>query len=239
MWFSAVLRFILPVAEPVNLVRQVSEPPVNLKEINTPWGGGQEMAGGNEVRNYYGESPLGEMGEDAVRVDGSGIVVIPAWNGTGDVTITAGPIMGYQLLFVALWIIVGPGSLARKILGHSRVVRYLGTKAEPADRFEEASEHICHDLGMDHKPRLSAGRGLPSPMAVRIIHPLVVIPADFPEDQAYYVFLHGPRHVHQRDTLCKWAVKLTVYIHWFNSMAYVLHQEMARTCELAYDEAMV
>lgn len=239
VWFLAVLRFMLPVAGPVNLMRQVFEPSVNLKEISAPWGEGQETAGGSEIWNHYGEDPLGETGGDAVQAGGNGTAVIPAWNGTGGAAITAGPVMGYQLLFAALWIIVGLGSLARKILGYSRAVRYLGAKAEPADRFKEAFEHACRDLGMDHKPKLLAGRGLPSPMAVGIMRPLVVIPADFPEDQAYYVFLHELRHVRQRDALYKWAVELAVCIHWFNPMVYVLRRETARACELACDEAVV
>ena len=65
------------------------------------------------------------------------------------------------------------------------------------------------------------------------------MPADFPADRAYYVFLHELTHIRRMDGVYKWLVEAAVCLHWFNPAVYVLQKEVSRACELSCDEEVI
>ena len=79
-----------------------------------------------------------------------------------------------------------------------------------------------------------------SPMLLGLFRPCVVLPsAALAEADFRHTVLHELTHYRRRDLLYKWLVQLTVCLHWFNPLAWMMAREIDRACELACDEAVL
>ncbi len=79
-----------------------------------------------------------------------------------------------------------------------------------------------------------------SPMLLGLFRPCIVLPsAEMAEADFRHTVLHELTHYRRRDLLYKWLVQLTVCLHWFNPLVWVMDGEINRDCELACDEAVL
>ena len=74
-------------------------------------------------------------------------------------------------------------------------------------------EEACRVCGLNRRPRLVVSSTLPSPVTMGLLSPVVIMPADFPADRAYYVFLHELTHIRRMDGVYKWLVEAAVCLH--------------------------
>lgn len=54
-----------------------------------------------------------------------------------------------------------------------------------------------------------------------------------------YTLLHELTHFKRKDMFYKWLVQITICLHWFNPLVYVMGHEISRECELSCDEEMI
>nr|WP_325304478.1 M56 family metallopeptidase [uncultured Oscillibacter sp.] len=79
-----------------------------------------------------------------------------------------------------------------------------------------------------------------SPMLLGLIRPRIVLPsAAVSETDFRCTALHELTHYRRCDLLYKWLVQLTVCLHWWNPLVWVMAREIDRACELACDEAVL
>lgn len=79
-----------------------------------------------------------------------------------------------------------------------------------------------------------------SPMLLGLFRPRIVLPsAAVSETDFRCTALHELTHYRRRDLLYKWLVQLTVCLHWWNPLVWVMAREIDRACELACDEAVL
>ena len=79
-----------------------------------------------------------------------------------------------------------------------------------------------------------------SPMLLGLFRPRIVLPsAAVSEADFRCTALHELTHYRRRDLLYKWLVQLTVCLHWWNPLVWVMAREIERACELACDEAVL
>lgn len=79
-----------------------------------------------------------------------------------------------------------------------------------------------------------------SPMLLGLVRPRIVLPsAAVSETDFRCTALHELTHYRRRDLLYKWLVQLTVCLHWWNPLVWVMAREIDRACELACDEAVL
>lgn len=79
-----------------------------------------------------------------------------------------------------------------------------------------------------------------SPMLLGLVRPRIVLPsAAVSEADFRCTALHELTHYRRRDLLYKWLVQLTVCLHWWNPLVWVMAREIDRACELACDEAVL
>ncbi len=67
---------------------------------------------------------------------------------------------------------------------------------------------------------------------------IILTKENLSERDVYYTVLHEMIHYQRRDMFYKWLVQLTVCLHWFNPLIYVMERETNRLCELSCDEAV-
>lgn len=79
-----------------------------------------------------------------------------------------------------------------------------------------------------------------SPLLLGLIRPCIVLPSAMGSEEALcHTFLHELTHYQRRDLAYKWLVQLTVCLHWFNPLVWLMAREIDRACELACDEAVL
>ena len=79
-----------------------------------------------------------------------------------------------------------------------------------------------------------------SPMLLGLVRPRIVLPsAAVSEADFHCTALHELTHYRRCDLLYKWLVQLTVCLHWWNPLVWVMAREIDRACELACDEAVL
>lgn len=99
---------------------------------------------------------------------------------------------------------------------------------------------IGEELGVRRPVELYENPLAASPMLLGLFRPCVVLPsAAMAEADFRHTVLHELTHYRRRDLLYKWLVQLTVCLHWFNPLVWVMAREIDRACELACDEAVL
>lgn len=79
-----------------------------------------------------------------------------------------------------------------------------------------------------------------SPLLIGFFRPCIVLPTvSMTTSDFQYTILHELTHYKRRDMFYKWLVQITVCLHWFNPLVYVMSREINRACEFSCDEAII
>ena len=135
-------------------------------------------------------------------------------------------------LVLLVWKITGCRSFSRCLQAGCREVE------DPArlDLLAQAGEQ----LGVRRPVELYENPLAASPMLLGLFHPRVILPsAAMTEADFRHTVLHELTHYRRRDLAYKWLVQITVCLHWFNPLAWVMAREIDRARELACDEAVL
>ena len=105
-----------------------------------------------------------------------------------------------------------------------------------AKLLDAPQEEVRQALGIRRQIPLRVVPGLPSPMLVGILSPVVCLPdPSLPQDQLRMVLLHELTHYKRKDLLLKWLALLVNALHWFNPLAWLLTRSLGQACEDACD----
>lgn len=239
IWILAVVRLLLPVPAPTgvlfpNAQQRSARMSALPGESGEPAEGKKAEEGRAEANKAVGQIDTGTIYKTA------GAVVLPPVNGEAD-DMADGKADSAALLpsLFLLWAAVSLGMMSKKYRDYRRTAKLLCESRIETDRFSGAFEQARRACGLDKSPRLLVSSAVLSPLMIGVVKPMIVMPAEFLPSQAYYVFLHEMTHIRRKDALYKWAVEITVCLHWFNPMVYLMRREMARACELSCDEAVI
>lgn len=121
-----------------------------------------------------------------------------------------------------------------------RLRRYLRRWATVETREEVCCQYAAQAqrLNLKRVPKLLACPGLEVPMLTGLVAPALMLPQDASsEDGLDYALLHELIHYRRRDIWMKALVILTVSVHWFNPVMWLMVRQVDRDIELACDEA--
>lgn len=223
IWLAAIARLLLPFTPEVSLVgtlfQQMED--VTQMEVHLAPGEQAEPAGISGM----GGAPLRENVPPA-----------PASRPAGDM-LSAVP----QYLCLA-WLGAALLLLIRKITVYQGFVKYIRAgRAEVSDidlldRFAQIEE----EMGIKRPVELYVNQLIFSPLLLGFFRPCVVLPdGGMSAEDFIYTARHELTHYKRRDMLYKWLVQLTVCLHWFNPLVWLMEREISRACELACDEAVI
>lgn len=135
-------------------------------------------------------------------------------------------------LLLLVWKVAGCRSFSRCLRAGCRAVE------DPAQL--DLLSRIGEELGVRRPVELYENPLAASPMLLGLFRPCVVLPsAAVAEADFRHTVLHELTHYRRRDLLYKWLVQLTVCLHWFNPLVWVMAREIDRACELSCDEAVL
>ena len=139
-----------------------------------------------------------------------------------------------------VWLLGMCGVLVWSGVAHMRLRRYLRRWAVVETRKEVCCRYAAQAqrLNLKHLPKLLVCPGLEVPMLTGLVAPVLMLPQDAsPEDGLDYALLHELIHYRRRDIWLKALVMLTVSVHWFNPVMWLMVRQVDRDIELACDEA--
>ncbi|MEY8576441.1 M56 family metallopeptidase [Oscillospiraceae bacterium 21-37] len=162
-----------------------------------------------------------------------------------DVT-TAHPLQDIGVLLInqiwLVWLVAALGLLIRKITIYQGFMRYIRAGLTPVSDIERLDELsiVAEQSGIKKPIELCVNPLVSSPLLIGFFRPCIVLPsADIPEKDFRYIILHELTHYKRRDMFYKWLVQITVCLHWFNPLVYLMSQEVTKACEFSCDEAVL
>ena len=232
IWLVVVLRLLLPFGTEVSLMGKAYQavdqaisqtaplPPQQQPPLNVP-GSNLAPAIGTEHHNETVSSP------------------------TDDVT-TAHPLQDIGVLLInqiwLVWLVAALGLLIRKITIYQGFMRYIRAGLTPVSDIERLDELsiVAEQSGIKKPIELCVNPLVSSPLLIGFFRPCIVLPsADIPEKDFRYIILHELTHYKRRDMFYKWLVQITVCLHWFNPLVYLMSREITKACEFSCDEAVL
>lgn len=150
------------------------------------------------------------------------------------------PALTLSHIGTGVWLLGMCGVLVWSGVAHMRLRRYLRRWAVVETREEVCCRYAAQAqrLNLKHLPKLLVCPGLEVPMLTGLVAPVLMLPQDAsPEDGLDYALLHELIHYRRRDIWLKALVMLTVSVHWFNPVMWLMVRQVDRDIELACDEA--
>lgn len=141
-----------------------------------------------------------------------------------------------------VWLGVAAVLLIRKVTMYLSFVKYIkaGRKEVSDIRLLNLLAETGEDIGIKRSVELYVNELVPSPLFLGFFRPCIVLPtAGLPEEDLCYTIRHELIHYRRCDILYKWLVQVTVCLHWFNPLVWLMAKETERACELACDEAVI
>lgn len=167
-------------------------------------------------------------------------------NSPADDVTTAHPLQDIGVLLInhiwLVWLVTALGLLIRKITIYQGFIRYIHAGLTPVSDIEllDRLSITAEQAGIKKPIELCINPLVSSPLLTGFFHPCIVLPnVDISEKDFQYIVLHELTHYKRRDMFYKWLVQITVCLHWFNPLVYLMSREVTKACEFSCDEAVL
>lgn len=140
-----------------------------------------------------------------------------------------------------LWAVVAAILLIRWWLVTRRLVQTaLRAATAPPARTVRALDAARRRLGIHHSIDLIASPTCEAPAVVRVLRPMIILPADgcesLDDDELESLLCHECAHVARRDNLLGVLEAVACSLFWFNPLVWLAHRRIAAAREAACDE---
>lgn len=141
-----------------------------------------------------------------------------------------------------VWLAAALGLLIRKITVYQGFTRYVHAGLTPVSdvKLLDRLSIIAEREGIKKPIELGINPLISSPLLIGFFHPCIVLPSvAISEKDFQCTVLHELTHYKRWDMLYKWLVQVTVCLHWFNPLVYLMSGEITKACEFSCDEAVL
>lgn len=141
-----------------------------------------------------------------------------------------------------VWLTVALILLIQKVTVYKGFVRYVEAGQIPISDTEllDRLAVIGEQSGVKKPVELCVNPLMSSPLLIGFFNPCIVLPGtDISEKDFRYIVQHELTHYRRRDMFYKWLVQVTVCLHWFNPLVYLMSREINKACEFSCDEVII
>lgn len=141
-----------------------------------------------------------------------------------------------------IWLIVSLILLIRKITIYQGFVKYIKAGREEVSSIEllNTLSRLGTQIGVNCPVEFYTNELISSPLLIGFFRPCIILPTtNISEDDLKYTLLHELTHFKRKDMFYKWLVQISICLHWFNPLVYIMGHEISRECELSCDEEMI
>lgn len=230
IWALVLLRLIIPMAAPVNLVGTLFERALFSSSLHETTQLSDVYANtGSNAADY--PTKQGTTPED----HSAAVTDVAASQGITNVSISAKSTLMYiwlgGFLLTAAWFITSYPVFVRKL---------RRSLAEP--QADDLS--VFYQMRGEYPLRMAYSDDISTPMLIGVFRPLIVLPQYYyvhggMEGQLRNILRHELTHYRRKDVFLKWIVVAITSVHWFNPLMFLIRRELSRACELSCDEAVI
>ena len=218
LWLLVLARLCLPVG--ISLpVPTLPEPAVNQTQVTLPHTSTPEHTFEMQIPAAEGETVLQAAPET------------PQAQAVGWLALMTDPMLWFVLWAGGVLVCLG-----RYGWGYSRFSALVRKTAAPAP---QEAQQILEKCAPRRRIALVECPHVSTPMLLGVMHPTIVLPEGVALHQLGDILAHELTHARRHDLLYKWLTAAITSLHWFNPLMVVVRQEVARSCELACDEAVI
>lgn len=141
-----------------------------------------------------------------------------------------------------VWLGVAVILFVRKVTIYQSFVKYMAASREEVSdiRLLNALAEAGSQMSVKRPVELYTNKLVSSPLLIGFFHPCIVFPSmELSDTDFVYTVWHELTHYKRLDLFYKWLVQLTICLHWFNPLVWMMGRELGRACELACDEAVI
>lgn len=142
----------------------------------------------------------------------------------------------------AVWLGIAVILFVRKITIYQSFVKYIKVSRKEVSeiRLLNALAEAGGQMSIKRPVELYTNKLISSPLLIGFFHPCIVFPSiELSDTDFVYTVWHELTHYKRLDMFYKWLVQLTMCLHWFNPLVWMMGRELGRACELACDEAVI
>lgn len=141
-----------------------------------------------------------------------------------------------------VWLGVAVILFVRKVTIYQSFVKYMtASREEVSDiRLLNTLAEAGSQINVKRPVELYTNKLVSSPLLIGFFHPCIVFPSmELSDTDFVYTVWHELTHYKRLDMFYKWLLQLTMCLHWFNPLVWMMGRELGRACELACDEAVI
>lgn len=145
-------------------------------------------------------------------------------------------------ILLSCWLMIAIILFVRKITIYSCFVKYIKAgciEVADIDLLEQYGK-LIEQYNVKTTVELYTNKLISSPLLIGLFRPCIVLPtAKLTSSEFHYTIIHELTHYKRCDMFYKWLLQVTVCVHWFNPLVYLMSREVERACELSCDEAVI
>lgn len=167
-----------------------------------------------------------------VRFGASGYTAIPL--GSEEYMI----IESWKVVYAAVGVCATLGFIGYQTLRYFRLKRLLRVYAKDISKKTFENNPKLRKLCGKKRITILKMPEIQTPFTLGVLRPSIFLPEqEFTQEELEFVLCHETAHIKRRDVLVKWLGLLTVLVHWFNPLSYLMLREINKVSEHRCDEA--
>jgi len=229
IWLIVIVRLLVPVSFEVNLVGSL------FNEIR------QE----NAVSFLVNEQSNVVIGGNEVHITTSDLqTLLPTMPETQmPVPYSQSNILSIFISYIwLLWIVIAVILFIRKITIYQSFVSYIKAGRVPLENMADLEQFgkLVEQSNIKRMVGIYTNSLVSSPLLIGFFKPYIVLPTtNISESDFRHTIMHELTHYKRGDIFYKWLVQLTICLHWFNPLVYLMGREINNACEFSCDEAVI
>ncbi len=154
-----------------------------------------------------------------------------------------GVVLDWRQVIVALWLL-GAACIVLRLLAGVAGVWLLERRATMVTDgvWLHTAHALAQRLGLARGVTLLSGDRGSVPLTWGVLQPVVWLPsgaAEWDVERRTVVLAHELAHVKRRDAITQWAANLSIALHWFNPLVWVVVRRLRVERERACDDAVL
>ncbi len=140
------------------------------------------------------------------------------------------------------WLMIALLLMLRKVTIYQSFVKYVraGHREVSDTDLLDRLARIGELAGVRRPVELCVNTLVSSPLLIGFFRPYIILPtADLAENDFTCTIWHELIHYKRKDLFYKWLVQLTICLHWFNPLVWLMGREINRACEFSCDEVVL
>lgn len=240
IWLVVIARLLLPIAPETSIVGALF---TNFNQMH--------RADRVSMQGLEGSAMMGDAGQDFPMEED--IVIQYRESGQNGSRTTGGGRLVNEISLKSVkesllrnlwipWLVVALLLLLRKITLYQSFARYVKAghrEVADTDLLDRLAQ-IGEQAGVRRPVELYVNSLVSSPLLIGFRHPCIILPTtDLTREDFTYTIWHELIHYRKKDMFYKWLVQITICLHWFNPLVWLMGWEINRACEFSCDEAVL